>query len=154
MSEKRPVVHVETNNKTFLRTFSELEALGMKGVTFFLALYDEGLKGVNPVDPKLPKSLRARVLKEIVKNPWYYYREVLRVPVSGGLTRFRLHLGNLAMLYLAHMNVNTYTVIARQNYKTYSMAAYMQWLYDFGTTYTDFIFSHNPLNECLFGSLI
>ena len=44
-------------------------------------LYDEDLKGVDPHDPNLTKEYKLKIIIESQKNPWYFIREVMRIPV-------------------------------------------------------------------------
>jgi len=132
-------VHVETTNHSFLKLSKLLRTkLGIKNNKFFLALYDTNLIGVDPYDPSLPLAIKMRVIKECMRNFWYFAREVARIPVAGaGIgegKRFELHRGNLAMLYLTYCNINSYTELPRQTGKTIGTAVYFVWLFNFGTT--------------------
>ena len=86
--------------------------------------------------------MKARILKEVTRNPWYYFREVVRIPVPGGWKKFELHRGNLAILWCMLMNLNFIVVLPRQNYKTISVLCGYTWIYHFGTTNSNTIFSN------------
>jgi len=87
--------HVGTKNKSFLRVSEILAEKGIKNNKFMLALFDPGLADIDPYDPNLSEEMQGRILAEIVRNPWMFLREVVRVRVSGGQVPYALHLGNL-----------------------------------------------------------
>ena len=100
--------HIGTENTSFLKTAQELKEKNVINNKFMLALYDEKLAYINPFDNKLSKEIKSRILIEITSNPWYFWREILLVPVPGGEIRFRLHLGNLAILWAMCSNLKFY----------------------------------------------
>jgi hypothetical protein len=80
-----------------------LKDLGVKNNRFFLALYDENLRYVDPHDEDLDVFTKGAIIKEINRNPWYYIREVCRLVAPGqpkGM-KFMLHRGNLASIWCA-----------------------------------------------------
>lgn len=103
-STGKPVacVHKTTTNKSFLRMAVVLSKMGIKNNLFHLSLYDPKLLKVNPheLDPTTDPTgeMRLRVALECKRNLWYYLREVIRIPASGGdPVQFKLNRGNLAM---------------------------------------------------------
>ena len=95
---RRPFVYdLETKNISFVQTAVDLGRLGIKNNMFFLALYNERLKGVDPYDPYLTETQIFDILNECYANPWYFLREVVRIPEQGdqGIP-YQLNRGNLA----------------------------------------------------------
>ena len=137
---RRYYVHTGTKNESFLKISALLEEKGVKNNKFMLALFDPTLADVDPRDPNLTEMQQARVLAEIVKSPWYFLREVVRVPVSGGQVPYELHLGNLFLTWCMMSNINCYLLLPRQNYKTVSACAMYLWMYGFGTNNSHFLF--------------
>lgn len=139
-------VHMETANKSFLDMHYYLKERGIKNNNFFLALYDSGLRGVDPRDPNLPNYMKVRILQECRRNYWYFLREVLRIPVSGGDAgggdRFRLDRASLAMNFLFTLNASMYVEIPRQMGKTSCACARYLWVYNFASTNSDIMFMH------------
>ena len=125
--------HVGSRNKSFLDMARKLKKeYNVKNNKFMLTLYDPLLAGVDPTDEaSLTKELKIRIISEVVKNPWYYLREFVRIPTPGGNVLYDLHLGNLALTYLMINNINAYLVLPRQNYKTVSAAAVYSWYFYF-----------------------
>ena len=140
------IIDVNTSNISFLQTAKDLSNLGVKNNKFFLKLYDPHLIGVNPYSPALTKEQIQRIIYETIRNPWYYLREISRIPEQGSAqgpgsgTPFQLHRGNLAAVYCFLNNINFYLVIPRQCGKTQSVIAILNWTYMFGTTNSNFSF--------------
>lgn len=63
-------IHMETNNQSFIDMHNYLKAIGVQNNDFFLALLDAGLAGVDPRDPNLSPSMKARILMECKNNYW------------------------------------------------------------------------------------
>ena len=139
--------HVGTKNKSFLRVSEILAEKGIKNNKFMLALFDPGLANIDPYDPNLSEEMQGRILAEIVRNPWMFLREVVRVPVSGGQVPYALHLGNLFLTWCMISNINCYLLLPRQNYKTVSACAMYLWMYGFGTKNSHFLFFNKELGD-------
>ncbi|MFA7142827.1 MAG: hypothetical protein WC175_02455 [Candidatus Dojkabacteria bacterium] len=110
------LVQYTTKNVSFLSMYKYLKSRGKKNNKFFLRLYDKELMTVNPykVDSD---ELKARILREVSINPWYFYREIYRIPEAGGYISFQLHKGNLAQLFLSHLNISFILELPRQTGK-------------------------------------
>lgn len=110
------IYDIKTSNKSFLRMSAELRKKGVKNNKFFLALYDEGLVGVDPHSKKLSAEMKVRIYKEICINKWYFLREVIRIPIEGKLEGgpYKLNLGNLTFSYLKVKNKNIIEILPRQ----------------------------------------
>lgn len=63
-------VHLETTNQSFLDMHYFLKHKGIKNNTFFLALYDPDLAGIDPRDPNLSPLYKQKVLRECIVNYW------------------------------------------------------------------------------------
>lgn len=77
-----------TKNDSFLLTASELKTLKIKNYYFMLEVkYPQtGVQDIDPYDPNLSAEDMGKVIMECKANPWYYFREVSRVPIRGGGT--------------------------------------------------------------------
>jgi len=124
-------IHYTTTNVSFIAMYKYLKSKGIKNNKFFLKLYDESLITVNPFDKNLTNEQKGRIIREITINPWYYYREIYTIPEAGGDIRFELNRGNLALLYLAHLNINIILELPRQTGKTWGVLANFDWTYNF-----------------------
>lgn len=147
------VYDISTTNLSFIQASRDLKHLGVSNNRFFLKLYDPKLIGVDPYDPLISKENIKRVIVECVRNPWYFLREIARIPESGGSrgpgsgTPFQLHRANLAATYCFLHNINFYMVIPRQTGKTQSVLALLDWAYLFGTTNSQMAFNNKSQKD-------
>lgn len=127
-----------TNNQTFLQMHYYLRDIGIKNNAFFLILFDPDLDGVDPRDPRLNLFMKQKILAECMKNYWYFIREVIRVPESGGAIgsgkKYELNRGNLALNYGFMFNWNMFFELPRQRGKTVSILCRLLWEFLYGTT--------------------
>lgn len=138
-----------TTNKSFLETHLKLKARGTKNNKFFLILYNKNLLNIDPHSPDLTTEEKSQVLAEIKMNPWYYFREVIRILVSGGTVPFKLHLGNLSALFLLLKSVNIIEILPRQQGKTIAIASLFTYLYHFVVNNSKIIFSNKSLGDSI-----
>ena len=125
-----PKIHMNTTNLSAIKCYKLLRDLGVKNNKFMLTIYDEALMYINPFSENLSPEMQHRVHAEIVRNYWYFLREIVRINVPGGTTHFGFQRGNLAISWLLLNNINTYLELPRQMTKTGTIAAYMA--YNFG----------------------
>lgn len=142
------IYDIKTKNISFLQTAKDLKVLGIKNYMFFLILYDVSLQGVDPHDPNIDEETRMRVINECIINPWYFLREVCRIPDQGNPNGipYRLNRGNLAATFCYLHGLGHYLVLPRQIGKTQSSIAIMDWSFLFGTTNSEFMFI-NKIND-------
>ena len=120
------IYDITTTNLSFIQTAKDLSQLGIKNNKFFLRLYDPRLVGVDPFSPVLTQEQMQRIILECIRNPWYYLREISRIPEQGSAqgpgsgSKFQLHRANLAATYCFLHNINYYEVIPRQCGKSQS----------------------------------
>lgn len=140
-SKRKPIIDWNTKNKSFIDVYNDLRRLGVtKNNTFFLILYDRDLLNVDPFAPNLPLELQIKVYIECVVNPWYYLREIARVPSPGkaiepgGGDQYQLDRANLASWYLFINHIDTYISKPRQTGKTQNAIHELNWAYHFGST--------------------
>ena len=118
MGTIQPSIHYETTNLSFLKTHALLKSRGIKNNTFFLAIYDRSIIGLNYFDEdNLTQEQKLRILKECKINPWFFLREIFRVPETGGAVHFKLDIGNLAQTYVMLNNISYITERPRQTGK-------------------------------------
>ena len=134
----------ETCNLSFLQVAQDLKSLGIKNNMFFLRLYDKGLQGIDPhgAITVMSNELCQRIMAECIRNPWYYLREVCRIPDQGNSKGipYKLNRANLAATWCFVNNIDHYLTIPRQIGKTQSILANLTWAYLFGTTNSSFAF--------------
>ena len=124
---------------------------GIKNNRFFLVLYDKDLAGVDPYDPRLSPIMKQKILRECMSNFWYFIRECIRIKDEGGAVgsgkRYNLHRGNLALNFGLLCNWNLFVEFPRQHGKTISAVCYYLWLFNFGTTNSNFMFINKKFDD-------
>ena len=111
-----------TSNKSFLQLAKDLKRLGVKNWYFMLEICDPSLVNIDPyaVDPKtehttLTKDQIARVVNECIKNPWYYLREIARIPTQGGTSvPYAANRGNIAQAYCIWKGIDSWLCLPRR----------------------------------------
>lgn len=140
-----------TTNQSFLDMHYFLRKKGVENCKFFLALYDSDLLNINPRNPNLNMMMKQKVLRECLRNFWYFIREVVRIPASGGEVgggiQYKLHRANLAMNFGFVLNWNMFVEIPRQNGKTVSALCWYLWIFLFGTRNSKMLFLHKKLED-------
>lgn len=83
---KYPTAIADTNtkNKSFLRLALVYRSMGIRNHAFILALINPRLVGVDPYSEDLTAEQIAWIVAECYQNPWYFLREVARVPAQAG----------------------------------------------------------------------
>ena len=141
--------HHSTSNKTFIDIALYLKDRGIQHYEFMLLLLDPDLAGVDPFDPRLSTVMKTKILREAVYNPWYFLREICRIPQDGkaGGVPFILHRGNLAMIFCLMLNLNTIAIFPRQTGKTQSALAWYMYLFNFGTNNAEISFLNKKFED-------
>ena len=147
------IIDKTTKNLSFITTAGDLYKLGVRNYRFMLKLYDPKLQGVDPYNPLLSPEMMSRISCECKINPWYYLRELSRIPVEGGSVGvgsgvpFILNRGNLASSWCFFNNIDHYLVLPRQIGKTKSTLACILWAFLFASG-TNMMFLHLDLPKC------
>lgn len=141
--------HMSTTNKSFLEVHQYLKDSGIANNKFMLVLLDPDLAKIDPHDPNLNTAYKTKVLRECLYNPWYYFREVVRIPDSGQASgvKFELNRGNLSLIFCLMMNLNTFLEQPRQTGKTISSLCWYLYLFNFGTANAEMSFLNKKLDD-------
>lgn len=99
-------LHLTSRNKSALALYGFYRKIGIKNADFLLRIYDRELINVDPYNPRLSKEVQARVIAECIRNPWYYFREISRIPTPGGHSKFIFNRGNVAQLWCCLNSIN------------------------------------------------
>lgn len=142
MASRRFIYDTDTANISFIQTAVDLRKLGIKNNMFFLMLYDPSLRGVDPHSPNLTNDQIVRIVNECIVNPWYFLREVARIPDQGNPkgVPYQLNRANLAATWCFINGIDHYLVIPRQIGKTQSTVAIIDWIFLLGTTDSEIMF--------------
>lgn len=128
----RFVVHHDytTKNTSFLEMAALLKKAGVKNNKFMLQIFQKDLIGVDPHDPNLPVTIKAKISLEMTHNFWYFLREVVRLPagsIDGGMP-FILNRGCMAFMWLFLNSIDVAVVMPRQTGKTTGMELLLIWI--------------------------
>lgn len=77
------IADYKTKNTSFLVLAETYRRMGIENYDFILSLLQPELQGVDPFSPDLTKEQKFMITREVKWNPWYYLREVSRVPIQG-----------------------------------------------------------------------
>lgn len=143
---------LSTNNQSFLNMHYYLKERGIENNKFMLTLLDPDLAGIDPFDKTLNTFMKQKVLREVMSNYWYFIREVVRIPDSGGTVgqglKYELHRGNMALNYCVMANINIFYDAPRQvGYKTTSVVCRYLWLLNFGTSNSEIVLMNKKLED-------
>jgi LAGLIDADG-like domain len=112
-------VHMETSNKSFISMYFKLKRMGISNNMFHLFIRDKELRRFNPhnlIDGSL--EIQARIAAECKLNPWYFFREVLRIPAEGSNPiPMNWNRSTSAMLWCWLNNVSYISIQSRQTGK-------------------------------------
>ena len=94
----------------FTKISKELEKLGCKNNKFMLGIYNKDLIDIDPYSYNLSLEQKMEIILECIRNPWYFFRKVVRIPVQGGITKYGLKV-NRATLLQNYCNINNINYI-------------------------------------------
>lgn len=140
-----------TKNDSFLLTAQELKTLGIKNYYFMLEVKypNLGVQDIDPYDPNISAENIGKVLIECKNNPWYYFREVVHVPVRGsGDLPLYLHRACCAAMWCFMHSIDFELVQPRQTYKTTGITAIMSYMFLFEYRNIDIPYMHKTEKRC------
>jgi len=139
--DKHPgaIADTKTTNDSFRIFAAKLVKMGVKNAAFCLALHNPRLQGVDPFDPNLTDEQLIMIGVECEQNPWYFFREIVRVPAAGAAkpVKFNANRGNMSLYWLFFNHVTTLLIQPRQTGKSLSTDVLMVWLMMVGATNTN-----------------
>ena len=139
-------VQTNTDNESFIKMFHYLSDIGIKNNKFHLRVFDRDLLYVDSIrNPSI--NIKSKIINEVKDNFWYFAREIVKIPVAGGWTKFELHRGNLAEIYCLLANLNTFLILPRQNFKTISACVVYLWIFLYGTINSEISFSNKRTED-------
>lgn len=140
-----------TQNESFLLTARELKDLGVKNWYFMLEVKFPtlGVQDMDAFDENLSPDNIAKIAYECKHNPWYFFREVSRVPIRGaGTTRLYLHRAGCAAIWSFMHSIDFELVQPRQTYKTTVLTAIMSYMFLFEYRNADIPYLHKTETRC------
>jgi len=129
------IADLKTTNDSFKMYAVKMHKMGIKNCAFCLALHNPALQGVDPHSDDLSVEEIILIVDECSENPWYFFREVVRVPAQGvekGVV-LRANRGNISLYWLYFNHVTTLLIQPRQTGKSVSTDILMVWLLSVGS---------------------
>lgn len=122
--------HLETKNRSWVDLAYLYKKMGVKNHAFHLAIANPDIAHLDPHDPMLSAQEILAIGYEVKVNPWYYFREVARVPSLSGNERPRLRAnrGNIALWWSFFNHLFTFLIQIRQTGKSLSTDMLMVYL--------------------------
>lgn len=129
-------VDYSTTNESFLRQVNVYQQMGVKNCLWPLALMQSELRGIDPHSPILSYETKQMIAVECRYNPWYYFREVVRIPPVAGPTSipFKANRGNLSLIWCFLNSIDYALIQPRQTGKSVSTDCLMTWLIYIGAS--------------------
>lgn len=134
-----------TKNESFLLTARELKELGIKKWYQCLEVKfpQLGVQDIDPYDPNISPADIGKIAIECKQNPWFFFREVTRIPVRGaGTLPLYLHRAGHAAIWCFIHSIDFELVQPRQTYKTTVITAIMSYAMLFEYRNTDIPYMH------------
>ena len=100
---------------------------------------DELLVGVDPHDESnLSIEMKGMITTECFENPWYYFREIARIPVQGSMkpSVVKANRGNIALWWCYFNHITTFLIQPRQTGKSVNIASLDRYLLNFGLVHS------------------
>lgn len=119
------IVHQNTRNKSWVRLAAVYREMGIENHVFLLALHDQRLEFVDPFDEDLTTDIQILIAEECRQNPWYFFRECVRVPEQGSVepTMLEANRGNIALWWCFFNHIFVILIQIRQTGKSLSADA-------------------------------
>ena len=125
------IVDTKTVNQSFIDLAHVYKKMGIKNHYFHLALHDRTLQGVDPFAPDLDYNTIARIVRECVVNPWYYFREIVSKDLGSSRQYFQASRANIGLYWSYFNNCMFYLLMPRQQGKTYGVMGLVSWILTF-----------------------
>lgn len=141
-----------TKNSSFLLTAHELKTLNIKNYYFMLEVKHPqlGVQDIDPFDPNLTPTDIGKLLIECKANPWFFFREVARVPVRGaGSFPLILTRASLAAVWCFMHSIDFILCQPRQTHKSTWLTSIVEYGFVFAFHNVDIPYMHIRQDRCL-----
>ena len=135
------IVDLKTPNTSFIRLAKLYKHMGVKNHAFPLVLHQRDLQGIDPFDQSLDAHTKTLIRLECRYNPWYFFREVARLPPQAGPRPVQLQAnrGNIALFWSFFNHIDCANIQPRQTGKSASTDCLNSWLLYIGASNTSII---------------
>lgn len=136
------IVHHNTKNESWIRLAALYKTMGVRNCYFHLSLLQPELADVDPHSKNLSKEMKMKILIEIQFNPWYFFREIMRLPAGNTPAPYRANRGGIALIWCFFAHIDTALIMPRQFGKSITADGIDLWLLAFGVRSTElFLFT-------------
>ncbi len=96
--------------------------MGIENNVFHLTLLQPELQGIDPFSLDIDQQTKVMITMECKYNPWYFLREVVRIPPQSGNTpvQYRANRGNIALTWSFFNHIDFALIQPRQTGKSVS----------------------------------
>jgi len=110
------MIDTKTSNQSALNLVGLYRSMGVDNCYFPLLLLQPELQGVDPYSKTLTERQQVMIAQECQYNPWYFFREIARVPAQAGLkpNQYRLNRANIALYWSFFNNIDFALIMPRQ----------------------------------------
>lgn len=135
------IADIHSRNTSWVIQAVKYRDMGIKNWDFCLALLNPQLQGVDPFDPYLPSEYRSLIILECWANPWYFLREIQRVPAKAGGAAglLKANRGNIAMFWCVFNSFITYVQQVRQTGKSLNTRALVNYFHHCGAEQSEHV---------------
>lgn len=132
------IVDTSTKNESWLRLAKIYQHMGVKNHAFMLALHNPGLQGIDPFDPSLTQEQILAIIVECKDNPWYFFREILKLSAQGSeAVMVKANRFNIALWWLFFNHVQTFSILQRQIGKSVTLFGLITYILDIAAVNTN-----------------
>ena len=126
------IVDTASRNESWVKMAAKYKAMGVKHWYMMLALIQPELQKWDPFADNLPEHIVQMMMLECEENPWYFFREIQRVPAKsgGGSHPLRANRGNIAMFWCVMNSFITYVQQIRQTGKSLNTRAVVNYFHN------------------------
>lgn len=127
------IPNYKTKNESFLKIVDLYDKMQVRNCLFPLALMQPDLADIDPYAEDLPLDIKYAIAQETEWNPWYYLREIARIPPISGLdpVSFRANRANISLAWCFFNHVDYLLIHPRQTGKSVSTDGITSWCYLF-----------------------
>ena len=117
------IAHLSTKNESWMHMAKAYKAMGISNHLFLLSLINPLLEHLDPHDPFLTQDQKDMVIAECKINPWYFFREVARIPAQSGAAAIPMEAnrGNIALWWCFFNHITMVLTQPRQTGKSYTL---------------------------------
>lgn len=113
------MLHLNTRNNSALAVYKQLVKTDVKNAGEILKLLDSSLDNIDPHSKDLTEEQKVRICIEARDNPWYFYREIVKIPsTNSSPSHFRFGIVSIGAIFACIKNKDLIYETPRQEGRT------------------------------------